>query len=130
MSNDINHLDTEDLGLKAIFGDRFQDQTVAPKVQKKTEGDSALFRQPQGTATVPKGEGLKKAAADAQWEPAKAVTSMDKLISCAKWAGLFGGLNGLLFYWQQAGLLASEAAVPSMVVCALLAGLSIGWHAK
>ena len=130
MSNDINHLDTEDLGLKAIFGDRFQDQTVAPKAQKKTEGDAALFRQPKGAATFPRGEGLTEKAADAQWEPAKAVTTMDKLIGCAKWAGIFGGLNGLLFYWQQAGLLASEAAVPSMVVCALLAGLSIGWHAK
>ena len=130
MSNDINHLDTEDLGLKAIFGERFHDQTGAPKVQKKTEGDAAIIRQPQGAATFPRGEGLKEKAVDEQWEPAKVITTMDKLMGCAKWAGLFGGLNGLLFYWQQAGLLASEAAVPSMVVCALLAGLSIGWHAK
>ena len=124
MSNDINHLDTEDLGLKAIFGDRFQDETCEKKTAEEPKAKT--------TAAKPavKAQSRKKNAVDAQWEPAKAVTTMDKLISCAKWAGLFGGLNGLLFYWQQAGLLASEAAVPSMVVCALLAGLSIGWHAK
>ena len=123
MSNDINHLDTEDLGLKAIFGDRFHDETC----EKTAEEPKA-----KTTAAKPavKTQDLKKREEDAQWEPVKAITTMDKLIGCAKWAGLFGGLNGLLFYWQQAGLLASEAAVPSMVVCALLAGLSIGWHAK
>ena len=122
MSNDINHLDTEDLGLKAIFGDRFQDETCE---QKTSEAPKA-----KTTAAKPAVKIQDRKAADSQWEPTKALTTMDKLIVCAKWAGLFGGLNGLLFYWQQAGLLASEAAVPSMVVCALLAGLSIGWHAK
>ena len=124
MSNDINHLDTEDLGLKAIFGDRFQDETC----EKKT----AEAPQAKTTAAKPavKAQSRKEKAVDVQWEPTKVITTTDKLIACAKWAGLFGGLNGLLFYWQQAGLLASEAAVPSMVVCALLAGLSIGWHAK
>ena len=123
MSNDINHLDTEDLGLKAIFGDRFQDETC----EKTAEAPKA--KTPAAKSAV-KVQERKEKAVDAQWEPIKVVTSMDKLISCAKWAGLFGAINGLLFYWQQAGLLASKAAVPSMVVCALLAGLSIGWHAK
>lgn len=122
MSNDINHLDTEDLCLKAIFGERFHDETCE---QKTSEAPKA-----KTTAAKPAVKTQDRKAEDAQWEPAKVVTTMDKLIGCAKWAGLFGGLNGLLFYWQQAGLLASEAAVPSMVVCALLAGLSIGWHAK
>ena len=119
MSNDINHLDTEDLGLKAIFGDRFQDETCEKKTAEAPKAKPAV-----------KAQDRKNKALDEQWEPAKVITTMDKLIACAKWAGLFGGLNGLLFYWQQAGLLASEAAVPSMVVCALLAGLSIGWNAK
>ena len=122
MSNDINHLDNEDLGLKAIFGDRFHDETCERKTAEEPKAKT--------TDAKPAVKDRKKKAVDAQWEPVKAVTTMDKLIGCAKWAGIFGGLNGLLFYWQQAGLLASEAAVPSMVVCALLAGLSIGWHAK
>ena len=126
MSNDINHLDTEDLGLKAIFGDRFHDETG---VQKTAEAPKA--KSTTAAKSVVKIEDYKKdKTVYAQWEPTKVITTMDKLIGCAKWAALFGGLNGLLFYWQQAGLLASEAAVPSMVVCALLAGLSIGWHAK
>ncbi len=126
MSNDINHLDTEDLGLKSIFGDRFHDETGVQKTAEAPKAKTAT-----ATKSVVKTEDSKKdKAVDAQWEPTKAITTMDKLISCAKWAVLFGGLNGLLFYWQQAGLLASEAAVPSMVVCALLAGLIIGWHAK
>ena len=124
MSNDINHLDAEDLGLKAIFGDRFQDETCEKKTTEEPKAKTTAAK------SAVKVQERKEKAVDAQWEPIKAVTSMDKLIACAKWAGLFGGVNGLLFYWQQAGLLASEAAVPSMVVCALLAGLSIGWHAK
>ena len=67
---------------------------------------------------------------DGKWEPVKEITNMDKLKECVKWAAIFGGLNALLFYWQQAGLLDSKAAVPSMIICALLAGLSIGWNAR
>ena len=53
MSNDINHLDAENLGLKAIFGDRFQDQTVAPKAQKKMLPSSVS---PRGLPPSPKGK--------------------------------------------------------------------------
>lgn len=124
MSNDINHLDNEDLGLKAIFGDRFHDETCEQKTAEAPKAKTTAAK------SVVKPQELKNKSVDAQCEPTKVITTMDKVSVCAKWAGLFGGLNGLLFYWQQAGLLASEAAVPSMVVCALLAGLTIGWHAK
>lgn len=126
MSNDINHLDSEDLGLKAIFGDRFHDETCEKKPAEAPNVKAATAEK----SVVNMKDYKKNKAVDAKWEPVKAITSADKLKGCAKWAAVFGGLNGLLFYWQQAGLLASEAAVPSMVVCALLAGLSIGWHAK
>ena len=121
MSNDINHLDANDEGLKAIFGSRFQDETCnkPAEVTKKAKPIQKTVEQ----------SGTEKAM-DGKLEPVKVVTSLDKLKACVKWAGIFGGLNALLFYWQQAGLLDSKAAVPSMVVCALLAGLSIGWHAR
>ena len=45
---------------------------------------------------------------------------------CAKRAGLFAVLNLVFFYWQQADLLADQAAVPAMWVCAILMGASIG----
>ena len=121
MSNDINHLDTNDEGLKAIFGSRFQDETCG-KPAEVTQKAKPIQKAVEQTST--------EKATDDQWEPVKVVTSLDKLKACAKWGGIFGGLNALLFYWQQAGLLDSKAAVPSMVVCALLAGLSIGWHAR
>lgn len=50
----------------------------------------------------------------------------DQLKAAAKGALLFGGLGLLFFYWQQTGLMDPAAAVPSMIVCALLAGLTIG----
>ena len=113
MSN-INS-DLLDDGLQAVMGkDRCQNERIVPKKaeEKKLNTDK------------------KETAVDAGWDPVKAATSMDKLKECAKSAIIFGGLSGLLFYWQQAGLLASSAAVPSLIFCALAAGLSIGWNAK
>ena len=63
----------------------------------------------------------------AQWEPVKADPNwLDRLKGCVKWTSLFSGLCFLFFYWQQTGLMASAAAVPSMLVCMLCAGVSIG----
>lgn len=121
MSNDINHLDANDEGLKAIFGSRFHDETVTQK-EEGTKKAKPIQKPVEQSGT--------ENAVGGKWEPVKVATSLDKLKTCAKWGGIFGGLNALLFYWQQAGLLDSKAAVPSMVVCALLAGLSIGWHAR
>ena len=119
MSNDINELDTNDEGLKAIFGGRFHDETCSKPAE--------VTQKAKPTPKAVEQSGTGKAM---DVEPVKVVTSLDKLKACAKWGGIFGGLNMLLFYWQQAGLLDSKAAVPSMIVCALLAGLSIGWHAR
>lgn len=67
---------------------------------------------------------------DASWVPVRETNTMDKVKVCTKWGAVFGGISSLLFYWQQAGLLASSAAVPSLIICALGAGLTIGWHAR
>lgn len=104
--------DLLDEGLQAVMGkDRCQNDWFVPK---KTEE-----KKPQ-----------KDEAVTAKWEPVKTAVPMDKLKGCVKWTGLFGGISAILFYWQQAGLLDSRAAVPSFVVCALLAGLAVGWNAK
>ena len=66
---------------------------------------------------------------DAKWQPVKNETGyMEQLKACAKWCALYGGLSVLLFYWQQTGQMQSSAAVPSMLACALLAGISVGKH--
>jgi hypothetical protein len=111
MSDDINNLDPNDEGLKGIFGDRFQDATSA-----------ATTAPAVGTVKKPASKTM-----DAQWEPVQHAPSwMDSLKGCAKSVMLFGGLSVLVFYWQQAGLMAESIAVPSMCVCTALAGLGVG----
>lgn len=63
---------------------------------------------------------------DASWEPAKETNWTDNMKACAKSALLFGGLSFLVFYWQQAGLMDSSVAVPTMCICTALAGLGVG----
>lgn len=108
MSNDINNLDPDDIGLKQIMGSRFHDETKKPMVEPVT---------PRQQSTIK--------ATDAPWEYVKP-NWMDNLKACAKSVLLFGGLSVLVFYWQQAGLMAPSIAVPSMCVCTALAGLGCG----
>lgn len=62
---------------------------------------------------------------DAEYEPAK--TWYDaKTVDMVKWVVVFMGLEYLFFYWQQTGQMQESAAMPSMIVCAILAGISVG----
>lgn len=54
----------------------------------------------------------------------------EKAVNLVKWALLFICLEYLLFYWQQTGQMQESAAIPSMIVCALLAGISVGKNWK
>lgn len=112
MSNEING-DLLDDGLQAVMGKERCQDAWTPR-QKKT-GE----KKPQ-----------KEEVMDAQWVKLNTISPMAKVKGCARWALLFGSISALLFYWQQAGLLASEAAVPSLIICALGAGLTIGWNAR
>jgi hypothetical protein len=66
---------------------------------------------------------------DAEYEPVK-MWYDEKIFNMVKWAALFMGLEYLVFYWQQTGKMDSSVAVPSMIVCALLAGISVGKNWK
>lgn len=112
--------DPEDLELKKLMGSHFQDQTQesapAPKEEKKPE-----------PVKVPTEKKTCKKAMDATWMPVKAESDeIQRLMNCAKGTVVYGGLSAVLFWWQQAGLLAPEAAWPSFIILALLAGLKIG----
>lgn len=109
MSDDINNLDPNDEGLKEIFGSRFHDETKKPMVEPKNMDRKPIVK-----------------AVDTSWEPVKDPHWMDSMKSCAKSVLLFGGLSFLIFYWQQAGLMDSSIAVPTMCVCTALAGLGVG----
>lgn len=66
---------------------------------------------------------------DAKYEPVKTWYD-EKTVNMVKWVVVFMGLEYLFFYWQQTGQMESSAAMPSMIVCALLAGISVGKNWK
>lgn len=121
MSNYDNNLmeDAKDEGLKAVMGSKFHDlsQEDSKSVMQK-ESKYQKVQQPRNEPV------------DASWVKLNVVSPMARLKVCAKWAMLFGSISALLFYWQQAGLLDSKAAIPSLIICALGAGLTVGYHAR
>lgn len=54
----------------------------------------------------------------------------EKSVNLVKWSLLFICLEYLFFYWKQTGQMQESAAIPSMIVCALLAGISVGKNWK
>jgi hypothetical protein len=114
MENDINNLDPNDEGLKGIFGERFHDATQEPPRMQNTDTPKEAYK----PARKPM---------DAPWEPVKSDPNwLDNLKACAKHTAIFGGLSFLVFYWQQAGLMDSSIAVPTMCICTALAGWGCG----
>ena len=66
---------------------------------------------------------------DAEYEPVK--TRYDeKTVNMVKWVVVFMVLEYMVFYWMQTGQMQESAAMPSMIVCALLAGISVGKNWK
>ena len=105
---------------------KFTDATV--KSQKPSESEK------KAESKLPGGE--KKTAQkstekpmDAEYEPVKTWYD-EKAFNLVKWVLIFIGLEYLLFYWQQTGQMQESAAMPSMLVCALLAGISVGKNWK
>ena len=105
---------------------KFTDATTAtqkPAESQKKSG-SKLHVEEKKMAQKPTREPV-----DAEYEPVK--TWYDKkTVNMVKWASVFIGLEYLVFYWQQTGQMQESAAMPSMLVCALLAGLSVGKNWK
>ena len=66
---------------------------------------------------------------DAEYEPVKTWYD-EKTVNLVKWIVLFIGLEYIFFYWMQTGQMQESAAMPSMIVCALLAGISVGKNWK
>lgn len=94
--------------LQGIFGSRYTDTSAAPA--KKAAPEKKV-----------------DPLAAAKWAPPKPDPNwLDKLKASVKWTALFSGLCVLFFYWQQTGLMEPAAALPSMLTCAVLTGVSIG----
>ena len=105
---------------------KFTDATV--KAQKTVESE----KKPESKLHVKEKKMAQKSYSepvDAEYEPVK--TWYDKkAVNMVKWAAVFIGLEYLVFYWMQTGQMQESAAMPSMIVCAMLAGISVGKNWK
>ena len=105
---------------------KFTDATV--KEQKRAESEKKseikLHGEEKKMAQKPTRE-----PEDAEYEPVKTWYDL-KVVNFVKWPLLFIGLEYLIFYWQQTGQMQESAAMPSMLVCALLVGISVGKNWK
>ena len=105
---------------------KFTDATVKPtqpvKAEKKTSNKEPVKE--KKTAQKPTSKPM-----DAEYEPVKTWYD-EKTVNMVKWVVVFMGLEYLFFYWQQTGQMQFTAAMPSMIVCALLAGVSVGKNWK
>ena len=105
---------------------KFTDATMASQKPAESEkkSESKLHGEEKKTDHRPTSDPV-----DAEYEQVK--TWYDgKAANLVKWALLFICLEYLFFYWQQTGQMQESAAMPSMLVCALLAGISVGKNWK
>lgn len=101
---------------------RFTDATTKQSQSVKEEKKTANKEPVKEKKTAQK---FTNKPMDAEYEPVKTWYD-EKIVNCIKWFLIFAGLEYLVFYWMQTGQMAESAAMPSMIVCALLAGVSVG----
>lgn len=105
---------------------RFNDETSGVAKSESTEKASGKKESFEKKRDFHK---FEKKPMDAEWEPVKNWFD-EKTINLIKLVLIFIGLEYVVFYWQQTGQMQDSAAVPSMIVCALLAGISVGKNWK
>ena len=105
---------------------KFTDATMA--AQKPAESEKKTVNKEPAKEKKTAQKSTEKPM-DAEYEPVKNWYD-EKAVNMVKWVVVFMGLEYLFFYWQQTGQMQSTAAMPSMIVCALLAGISVGKNWK
>lgn len=105
---------------------RFADATQKPAQPTETEKINNEERPKEETKTVQK---HTTKPMDAEYEHARMFPG-ERFFNFIKWPAVFVGLEYLVFYWMQTGQMQESAAMPSMIVCALLAGISVGKNWK
>lgn len=104
----------------------FKDSTKTAKKQANSDRKTDTKKCAEKKKTV---KNAKDKPMEADWEPVK--TWYDpKIVNLVKWTLIFIVLEYIFFYWKQTGQMQPSAAVPSMIVCALLAGISVGKNWK
>ena len=105
---------------------KFTDATTRPTQPVKSEKNQANKEHVNEKKTEQK---PTSGPVDAEYEPVKTWYD-EKAVNLVKWPLLFICLEYLVFYWQQTGQMQESVATPSMIVCALLAGISVGKNWK
>lgn len=105
---------------------KFTDATTRPSqpVKPEKKQDSKEPAKEKKTKQNPTDKPM-----DAEYQPVKTLYD-PKTVNLVKWTVIFIGLEYIVFYWMQTGQMQESAAMPSMIVCALLAGVSIGKNWK
>lgn len=105
---------------------KFTDATTAAQKPAEPEKkvESKLHEREKKVAHKPASEPV-----DAEYKQVKTWYD-EKIVNLVKWALLFICLEYLFFYWQQTGQMQESAAMPSMLVCAFLSGISVGKNWK
>ena len=117
-------MNKEDQELAEIFSG--EERELHPDTVHVTLGKPSKSVSKKETTT----QKVKDKPVEAQWEPVKEYSWMDNLKNCVQWVIGFGGLSFLLFYWEQAGLMAESIAVPCMCLCTALAGWGLGKNVR
>ena len=105
---------------------KFTDATTTAQKPAETE------KKPVNKEPVKEKKATQKSTSkpmDAEYEPVKTWYD-EKIVNCIKWFLIFAGMEYLVFYWMQTGQMQESAAMPSMIACALLAGVSVGKNWK
>ena len=105
---------------------KFTDATMAAQKPAESEKKTVNKEPAKEKKTAQKSTEKPK---DAEYEPVKTWYD-EKTVNMVKWVVFFMALEYLFFYWQQTGQMQESAAMPSMIVCALLAGISVGKNWK
>ena len=96
---------------------KFEDETKAEHTEKTMA--------PENKKADAKPKKKRNEPIDAEYEPVANSWLGSPEIRCIKWFVFFAGIEYIVFYWLQTGQMKLSAAMPSMVVCAFLAGLSL-----
>ena len=105
---------------------KFTDATTTAQKPVKT-GKKSANKEPVKEKKI--AQKTESKPMDAEYEPVKTWYD-EKTVNLVKLVVLFIGLEYLVFYWMQTGQMQESAAMPSMIVCALLAGISVGKNWK
>ena len=105
---------------------KFTDETAKAQEPVESEKKSASKEHTKEKKTAQK---FTNKPMDAEYEPVRMFPG-ERFFNCIKWPVVFIGLEYLVFYWMQTGQMQQSAAMPSMIVCAILAGISVGKNWK